>query len=226
MIPYSRITVTRITNQDCFRIKTDKQTIIVDPGFIGDVKDQNLSPELVQKASLILISHHHFDHLQPELLKMLCDEKTVVCATQKCVGLTDLPLTVIKPGDSFKFEDVEVKVVDAYNTPEGRSHPKNHHQGECVGYVFRINGKNFYFAGDTDVIPQMKTLGPIDVAMLPIGGTYVMDAQEAVDAARLIKPNLVLAMHQMKSDPMEFKKRITAVNIPMVYLNPGESFTL
>jgi L-ascorbate metabolism protein UlaG (beta-lactamase superfamily) len=224
MIPYSRITITRITNQDCFRIKTDQHTVIVDPGYIGE--DPHLDPQLLQKASLILISHHHFDHLQPDLLKQLADDKTMICATQKCVGLTDLPLTIVKPGESLNCGEITIKVIDAYNTPQGHSHPKNHHQGECVGYVFRINGKNFYFAGDTDVIPQMKTLGPIDVAMLPIGGTYVMDAQEAVDAARLIKPNLVLAMHQMNSDPLDFKKRITSVNIPMVYLNPGESFTL
>lgn len=226
MIPYSRIEITRLTNQDCFRIKTDKQIIIVDPGFIGNSDDQHLPPELLQKASIILISHHHFDHLQPELLKQLADEKTVICATEKCIGLTDLPLTIVKPQDTLSVGDVEIRVVDAYNTPQGHSNPKNHHQGECVGYVFRINGKTFYFAGDTDVIPQMKTLGPIDVAMLPIGGTYVMDAQEAVDAARLIKPNLVLAMHQMKSDPLDFKALITSVNIPMVYLNPTESFTL
>ena len=226
MIPYSRITVTRLTNQDCFRIQTDKQTIIVDPGFIGDYQDQHLTPDLLRKADLILISHHHFDHLQPDLLKQLSDQNTVICATQKCVGLTELPLKVVQPGENLVIGDTEISVVDAYNTPQGHSNPKNHHQGECVGYVFKINGKRFYFAGDTDVIPQMKSLGPIDVAMLPIGGTYVMDAQEAVEAARLIKPNLVLAMHQMKSDPMDFKKLITAVNIPMLYLKPGEYFII
>ena len=226
MIPYSRIEVTRISNQDCFRVKTDTATVITDPGFIGVFDDQHFPVSSLQKASLILISHHHFDHLQPELLKALSDQNTVICATEKCVGMTDLPLTIVKPGDAYTFGDVKVKVVDAYNTPEGRSNPKNHHQGECVGYVFWINGKRFYFAGDTDVIPQMKDLGPIDVAMLPIGGTYVMDAQEAVEAAKLIKPFLVLAMHQMKSDPLIFKKLITAENIPMVYLNPGENFVI
>lgn len=226
MIPYSRIEVTRITNQDCFRIKTEKQTIIVDPGFLGNFEDQHFTAELLQKASLILISHHHFDHLQPQLLERLSDKKTLILATEKCKDQLTLPFTIVKPGDTISHGDIEIKVVDAYNTPQGRSHPKNHHKGECVGYVFRINGKNFYFAGDTDVIEEMKDLGPIDVAMLPIGGTYVMDAHEAVEAALLIKPQLVLAMHQMTSDPLVFKALVHSVNIPMVFLKPGEQLTI
>jgi len=226
MIPYSRIEITRLSSQDCFRIRTEKTTIIVDPGFLGSFEDQHFTAGLLEKADLILISHHHFDHIQPELLTRLAHEKTVIVGTQACVEKTTLPMTVVKPEETHRFFDVEVKVVDAYNTPEGHSHPKNHHKGDCVGYVFRINGKNFYFAGDTDVIPEMTTLGPIDVAMLPIGGTYVMDAQEAVDAARMIKPNLVVAMHQMASDPLIFKALIHSVNIPMVFLKPGEQITL
>lgn len=226
MIPYSRIELTRITNQDCFRIKTEKQSIIVDPGFLGHFEDQHFTADLLQKATLILISHAHFDHLQPELLERLADKNTLILATQHCIDHTSLPMTIVKPGDSITHGDIQIRVVDAYNTPQGRSNPKNHHKGECVGYVFRINGKTFYFAGDTDVIEEMKDLGHVDVAMLPMGGTYVMDAHEALEASLLIKPQLVLAMHQMTTDPLVFKALSHAVNIPMVFLKPGEQLTL
>lgn len=226
MFPYSRIEITRISNQDCFRIRTEKTTVIVDPGFLGSLEDQHFTAEVLTKADLILVSHAHFDHLNPQLLELLVHKETIICGPKSCLGKTSLPLTVVKAGETHRLLDVEVKVVEAYNTPEGHSHPKNHHPGDSVGYVFRINGKTFYFAGDTDLIDEMKDLGPIDVAMLPIGGTYVMDAGEAVEAAKRIKPNLVLAMHQMTSDPTIFKALIHSVNIPMVFLKPGESITL
>ena len=87
--------------------------------------------------------------------------------------------------------DVEIEAVPAYNTNK-QFHPKA--QG-WVGYIFTVNGQRIYLAGDTDRIPEMKNLSRIDVALLPVSGTYVMTAGEAVQAALDIRPGIAIPMH-------------------------------
>jgi L-ascorbate metabolism protein UlaG (beta-lactamase superfamily) len=77
--------------------------------------------------------------------------------------------------------------------------------------LITLNGKTIYHAGDTDFIPEMKGLRYIDVALLPIGGTFTMDIQEAVEAAIAIKPKVVISMHNFKVDPQE-NKLLTQIN--------------
>lgn len=226
MIPLERIQITRLANQDCFRIRTKDKVIVLDPGFLGCFDEQAFTIDSFDKADVIMISHHHFDHLQPELLDRLVGENTVILAPQLCVGMTDKNIRVVHPGEVVKLDGLEIHVVDAYNTPQGKSKPKKHHKGEGVGYVFRFTEKTFYFAGDTDVIDEMAHLGPIDVAMLPISGIYVMDAGEALEAAKIIKPNLVLLMHQMKTDPYIAKQLLASANTPSIILKPNETLTL
>jgi L-ascorbate metabolism protein UlaG (beta-lactamase superfamily) len=97
---------------------------------------------------------------------------------------------IVKAGDKFKIKGVAVEVVPAYNTDKN-FHPKA--QGH-VGYVFTLGGKRIYFAGDTDHIPEMKDID-CDIALLPVSGTYVMTAEQAVEAARDIDPQVVIPMH-------------------------------
>lgn len=87
--------------------------------------------------------------------------------------------------------------VPAYNVNKFRSpgvpfHPR---ESQHVGFVFKVGGLRFYFAGDTDVIPEMSEIGPVDYAFLPVSGTYVMTAEEAVEAVRQIRPRVVIPMH-------------------------------
>jgi len=85
-----------------------------------------------------------------------------------------------------------------------------HHKGEGVGYLLTVNGKTIYHAGDTDFIPEMRGLGDVDVALLPIGGTFTMDIEEAIEAVVAIKPKIVIPMHYLKANPQEFKKKLEA----------------
>ena len=64
-----------------------------------------------------------------------------------------------------------------------------------VGYDVNIRGERLYHAGDTDVIPEMDQVTGVDVALLPVSGTYVMTAEEAAEAARRIQPRLAIPMH-------------------------------
>nr|QNO54078.1 hypothetical protein GHMFPJCE_00005 [Methanosarcinales archaeon ANME-1 ERB6] len=93
--------------------------------------------------------------------------------------------------------------------------------------MITLNGKTIYHAGDTDFIPEMKELSDMDVALLPIGGTFTMDIQEAVEAAIAIKPKVVIPMHNFKSDPKEFKDKVEArSDITVVPLKIGEVYHL
>jgi L-ascorbate metabolism protein UlaG (beta-lactamase superfamily) len=82
-----------------------------------------------------------------------------------------------------------------------------------VGFVFTLNGERIYLAGDTDYIPEMKELGPVDIALLPVSGTYVMTADEAARAALDIKPKVAAPMHYgsvvgSKKDAERFAERL------------------
>ena len=112
---------------------------------------------------------------------------------------------MINPGESVSYGYLTVRAVHAYNTPEGKSTKKVHHKGNGVGYLIQSTGKTIYHAGDTDIIPEMTSLGRVDLAFLPIGGTYTMNLEEAVEAAALIRPKMVIPIHHLRADAKIFK---------------------
>ena len=165
--------------------------------------------ELEDKADLILISHFHKDHMQPEALERITNNHTLIMAPKSCAKRIKNRMTCIKPSDELSVSEIIIKVVEAYNTAEGHSTRKVHHKGDFVGYQVYLDGKWIYFAGDTDCIPEMETLGKIEIAFLPIGGTFVMDIEEAVKATQLINPHTVIPMHQSQNDQNKFKQELT-----------------
>jgi L-ascorbate metabolism protein UlaG (beta-lactamase superfamily) len=138
-------------------------------------------------ADIILITHSHFDHCSPDDVKKIIKPGTIVIGPADCALATQHLL----PGASKKLGSVEVTAVPAYNTNK-RFHQKS---SNWVGYVVRMDGVSVYHAGDTDFIPEMAQLKDIDYALLPIGGTYTMTAEEAAKAADIIKPKVAFPMH-------------------------------
>lgn len=120
-----------------------------------------------------------------------------------------------------------VKAVHAYNIPGGSSTRKVHHRGECVGYLIAIEGKTIYHAGDTDLIPEMAGLGRVDLAFLPIGGTFTMDLGDAMDAVKVIKPETAVPINHLKTDPLAFKRQVESeTNSSARVLRIGEEIVL
>jgi len=221
----------RLSKYSWFKIKTKDKTIHIDPGYAGYFRTQGIPiSEFREKADLILVTHFHKDHCQPLALSKIRDADTLAVAPERCIeriGDNISNIRVIKPGDEITFDDIRIKIVDAYNTKEGSSTRKVHHKGDGVGYFITIEGKTIYHAGDTDFIPEMKELGNVDVAILPIGGIFTMDIDEAVEATLAIKPKIVIPMHIKKSNPKEFKKKVESKsNIEVVPLKIGEVYHL
>lgn len=183
-------------------------------------------PDL-EKADIILITHHHQDHVKTATINRLASENTIIIAPEKCRKLIGRQFEVIQPKDEKIIEGIKINAVHAYNTPDGHSTHKPHHKGECVGYVVTINGKKIYHAGDTDMIPEMNELKDIDVAFLPIGGTFTMDIEEALEAASIIMPKTIVPMHYLHASPQSFQKLAGKKSKSIIKaLSIGESITL
>lgn len=172
---------------DTFRID-GAETIYFDPYELS---------EGAPKADIILISHDHYDHCSPEdVAKIRRDDTVIVTIASAAKKLTG-DVRIVEHGDTVQVHGIDVEAVRAYNVNKFRSPGEPFHPKEAghVGFVITMDGKRLYHAGDTDLIPEMRELEDIDIALLPVSGTYVMTAEEAVEAAEVIQPEVAIPMH-------------------------------
>ena len=179
-----------------FKIKGEK-TVYIDPFKINDN----------EPADIIIITHEHFDHLSPEDIKKIQTGRTIIVTTPDCYSKVSGNVKTISPGQTLNVDGIKIEAVPAYNSNKN-FHPK---QNGWMGVIVTINGKRIYHAGDTDNIPEMSALKNIDVALLPVSGTYVMTSEEAADAANKIMPKVAVPMHYgsivgTKADAEKFRK--------------------
>ncbi len=171
---------------DSFRIKGDGLVIYIDPWQIED------GP----KADLILITHDHRDHCSPADVAKVQKEDSVIVTVAGAAAKLSGQIQVVKPGDELRVKGIPISAVPAYNINKFRSpgvpfHPR---ESAYVGFAVTVEGQRIYHAGDTDCIPEMGSINA-DIALLPVSGTYVMTADEAVEAAAIIKPQIAIPMH-------------------------------
>ncbi|MFQ6019559.1 MAG: MBL fold metallo-hydrolase [Dehalococcoidia bacterium] len=186
--------------QSSFRVASGGVMVYVDPHRISDAPD---------KADLVLITHEHFDHMDPASINAVAKEDTAVVANAPCArqlqGKVKGRIVSIEEGQEVTEKGVPIKAVAGYNG--------HHPRGFNVGFLFRVGDQTIYHGGDTDRVPEMANFGDVDVALVPIGGTYTMDEEEAAEAVKAIKPSVVIPMHYgyaTGGDPQKFASRVGA----------------
>jgi L-ascorbate metabolism protein UlaG (beta-lactamase superfamily) len=194
-----------------FIIKSsDEKVIYIDP--------YSLNGADLEKADLILITHSHPDHCNLEDINKIVKPNTRIVITADCqskIVRVNVPIKIeiIEPWKEFDFGNIRVSAVPAYNIDKS-FHPQD--EG-WVGYVIKVDDVIIYHSGDTDVIPEMQKLtghkkqGTEFIALIPVGGKYTMNPEEALEAVKIIKPNLAIPMHYggvigSKADAEEFVK--------------------
>ena len=178
------------------RIKYGDQEIEIDP--VGKMGDRITDYAAFPKADLILVTHEHYDHYDPEAIKTLSKADTIVITNGNVHEMLGYG-TAMKNGDKTTLPSgIVIEAVPAYNTTPERSqfHPK----GRDNGYILNLGGLRVYIAGDTEVIPEMKDFKDIDIAFLPCNLPYTMTPAQLIEAAETIKPKVVYPYHYGETD--------------------------
>lgn len=169
--------------------------IHVDP--VGREADYSQLP----RADLMLVTHEHGDHLDPNVLQQISQPTTKIILTAKCFQKFGQGL-VMKNGDTKKIHGIKIAAVPAYNLEHRRKDGTPFHpRGEGNGYIIEYGGKRIYIAGDTENVPEMKQLRHIDIAFLPMNLPYTMTPEMVADAARAFRPKILYPYHCGETDP-------------------------
>ena len=180
-------------------------SVQVDP--VGKMGQAEIDYSWFPKADLILITHEHGDHLSPDTIALLSKDDTQILLNAKSrdqLGKGE----AIANGEFRKVGPVGITAVPAYNISEGRQnfHPK----GNGNGYILDFDGFKVYVAGDTEDIDEMASIGPVDVAFLPVNQPYTMTTTQCIEAAMTIKPKVLIPYHMSQTEIQEVKTVLDA----------------
>ena len=176
-----------VFEQNSIRIKDRVGCIYIDPFQMH---------EEPHDAAYVLITHDHYDHFSPDDIKKVVSDRTILVVPEKMeakaqkLSGTVSKIVSVKLGVYRAIDGLELETVPAYNILKP-FHPKS---AEWVGYILRVAGQRIYIAGDTDATKEAKAV-KCDIALVPIGGTYTMDAKKAAELVNTIRPSVAIPVH-------------------------------
>ena len=179
------------------RISSGESTLYIDPSemdYVGAEGKRLLAG--LEPGDAILFTHGHDDHCAPGTFKKLLKQGTVLVGPAACSDKAGHGMRVLAPGDTTSVGPFSIKAVHAYNIKRERAPGTPFHpRGTGVGYIVSADGKSTYHAGDTEPIPEMRDIGPVDVALVPVDGHYTMTADEAAQVALVVRAHTFVPMH-------------------------------
>lgn len=179
------------------------KTVYIDPFRIKEVPHD---------ADYIFITHSHYDHFSTQDILRVAKIDTVFITVQdtksslELMGIPEEQIVIVEPNNKYEIQGIKFATVPSYNENK-KYHPK---ENNWVGYIIELSGNKYYIAGDTDNVEEIQNI-KCDVAFLPIGGTYTMNAKEAADLTNKIDSRIIVPIHYgelvgTKEDLEEFIK--------------------
>jgi L-ascorbate metabolism protein UlaG (beta-lactamase superfamily) len=201
------------------------KTVYIDPFLTGNPA-ASTTPDEIDKADVVVVTHHHGDHLGDAFT--ICKKTGAtfvgiheIAVDAEAEGLTAEGMNI---GGTIEAKGVKVHMVQALHSAE---------KGDPAGVVIEMDGMTIYHAGDTGLTYDMKLIGEFfkpDLSFIPIGDRYTMGIPSAAKAVEFIQTKKVIPVHYntfpvVSADPEEFKK-IVGDKAEVIILNPGESYSL
>lgn len=161
-------------------------------------------------ADVILVSHNHYDHCSLADIDKLRGTETIVIGNEQVAR--EVPdCTVLRPWQGFTIDRASIKAVPAYS-PASWQHPP---EAGGLGFIISLNFFDIYYAGDTQIIPEMDRIRP-DIAILPIDGNGTLTVSEAVEVVKKMRPRWVIPSNwgpltegASELDALEFKRAVS-----------------
>ena len=197
-----------------FRIAAGEGVAYIDPWKL---------PDEPHDANVVFVSHSHYDHCSPPDVAKVSTAETSVIAPGETIEQLHAA-NAVEPGESVTIGGFTIEAVAAYNIGK-KFHPKDNN---WCGAVITAGGKRIYYAGDTDLIPEMSALADVDVALLPVGGKYTLDADEAADACKAIGCKAAIPYHwgDIVGSADDAETFAAKAGCQVHVLKPGESVTI
>ena len=176
--------------------------------------------EDVHDADIIFITHNHYDHMDIDSINKVKNDNTIIVAPASMKSIIEKisfkEYIYLNPFDEKNIDNIVIKTIPAYNINK-EFHPRTNN---WLGYVVTINNVTYYIAGDTDKTKEAESV-KCDIALIPIGGHFTMNTDEAAELIKIISPKIVIPTHYGSiigniTDGKKLKESLSDTNIAVI----------